>query len=102
MKGILIAVVFVSAILLGACKKEEPKSDTPPPVVQQEGKSSKVDSSIVRDKNVDVAGLDLNKDGKVYQCVMHAQVISDVAGQCPICKMDLSEVTIAEAKEALK
>jgi hypothetical protein len=33
---------------------------------------------------------------------MHAQVISDTPGQCPLCNMDLDEVTIAEAKEGLK
>jgi hypothetical protein len=102
MKSIIISVFLLSVILLGACKQEAPKSATPPPVVQKESKSDKIDSTIIRDKNVDVASLDKNKDGKVFQCSMDAQVISDVAGQCPICKMDLSEVTISEAKEALK
>jgi len=102
MKSIFISVFFLSVILFGACKQEAPKSATPPPVVQIESKSNKIDSTIIRDKNVDVASLDKNKDGKVFQCPMHAEVISDVAGQCPLCKMDLSEVTISEAKEALK
>ena len=102
MKTIFVAVFFLSVILLGACKQEAPKSTTPPPVVQKESKSDKIDSTIIRDKNVDVASLDKNKDGKVFQCPMDAQVISDTPGQCPLCKMDLSEVTIAEAKEALK
>jgi hypothetical protein len=102
MKSTFISVFFLSAILFGACKQEEPKSTTPPPVVQQESKADKIDSTIIRDKNVDVVSIDKNKDGKVFQCSMDAQVISDTPGTCPICHMDLSEVTIAEAKEALK
>jgi hypothetical protein len=102
MKSIIISVFFLSVVLLGACKQEAPKSTTPPPVVQTEVKSDKVDSTIIRSKGVDVAMIDKNKDGKVFQCPMDAQVISDTAGQCPLCKMDLEEVTIAEAKEALK
>ena len=102
MKTIFISVFFLSVVLLGACKQEAPKSTTPPPVVQKESKSDKIDSTIIRSKDVDVASLDRNKDGKVFQCPMDAEVISDIAGQCPLCKMDLSEVSISEAKEALK
>ena len=102
MKTILISVFFLSVILFGACKQQEPKKEAQAPAVQTEVKSDKADSSIVRDKGVDVASLDKNKDGKVFQCPMHAEVISDIAGQCPLCHMDLSEVTVAEAKEALK
>ena len=102
MKSIIISVFFVSAILFAACKQEEPKKESPAPVVKTEVQADKPDSSIVRAPGVDVASLDKNKDGKVYQCSMDAQVISDIAGTCPLCHMDLSEVTISEAKEALK
>jgi len=102
MKTIFISIFFLSVILLGACKQQEPKTPPPPPVVQQEVKQDKADSSIVRGPGVDVRLLDKNKDGKVYQCPMHAQVISDTPGKCPLCNMDLDEVTISEAKEALK
>ena len=102
MKTILISVFFLSVILFGACKQQEPKSTTPPPVVQQESKADKVDSTIIRSRDVDVASLDKNKDGKVFQCPMHAEVISDIAGQCPLCKMDLDEVSVAKAQENLK
>ena len=87
---------------MGACKQQEPKSTTPPPVVQTEVKTAGVDSTIIRSKGVDVASIDKNKDGKVFQCPMDAEVISDIAGNCPLCHMDLSEVTVAEAKENLK
>ena len=51
---------------------------------------------------MDVALIDKNKDGKVFECPMDAEVISDKQEPCPLCKMDLDEVTIAKAQENLK
>jgi nitrous oxide reductase accessory protein NosL len=101
MKTIIISLFAFTVILFAGCKKEEPK-DTTKPVVKTESKTAAVDSSIIRDGNVDVATLDLNKDGKVFQCPMHAEVISDKAGSCPLCKMELEEVTVQKAAENLK
>jgi hypothetical protein len=61
-----------------------------------------IDSSIIRDKNVDIASIDQNGDGKVYQCPMHLQVISDDAGNCPICKMNIKQYSVAEAQKNLE
>ena len=102
MKTIIISVFFLSAVLFAACKQEEPKKEAQTPEVKTEVQAAKVDSSIIRSKDVDVASIDKNKDGNVFQCPMDAIVISDTSGQCPLCHMDLSEVSIAEAKEALK
>lgn len=62
---------------------------------------AKVDSSIIHTGVIDVAMIDENKDGKVYQDPMDWNVISDKPGVCPICKMTLEEMTIAEAKDNL-
>ena len=102
MKTTIISVFFLSVILLGACKQEEPKKEVQAPAVQTEVKKDKADTTIIREKTMDVASIDKNKDGKVYQCPMDAAVISDKQEPCPMCGMDLDEVTIAKAKENLK
>lgn len=56
---------------------------------------------IVHDGVINVGLIDANKDGKVFQCPMDVNVISDKPGICPLCKMDLEEVTVATAKDYL-
>ncbi len=63
-------------------------------------KSDKAES-IVRKGAVDLKAIDKNKDGKVFQCPMDWNVISDKAENCPLCKMKLKEVTNDKAKENL-
>jgi len=58
-------------------------------------------SAIVHEGMIDLMMIDENKDGKVYQDPMDWNVISDVAGKCPLCKMELQEVTLQEAKDNL-
>ncbi|MBK9097416.1 MAG: hypothetical protein IPM14_04675 [bacterium] len=62
---------------------------------------TKIDSSIIRTGEIDLISLDENKDAKVFQDPMDWNVISDQAGICPLCKMELKEVTLKEAKENL-
>ncbi len=57
--------------------------------------------SIVRTGVIDVASIDKNKDGKVFQDIMDWNVISDKPGRCPICNMKLREYSIEEAKQNL-
>jgi Cu(I)/Ag(I) efflux system membrane fusion protein len=61
----------------------------------------KGEKNILREKNVKVSSLDINKDGKVFQCPMDFEVISDKPDVCPICSMDLEEFSIAEAQKNL-
>jgi hypothetical protein len=56
------------------------------------------DESIVREGVIDLAAIDEDGDGKVYQDQMCWNVISDKAGDCPQCGMKLKEVSIEEAK----
>lgn len=59
------------------------------------------DSSLVRKGMIDLKSIDKNSDGKVYQCPMEANVLSDEKGECPLCGMDIKEVTVEKAKEKL-
>jgi rubrerythrin len=71
------------------------------PKLEKKVAETKVES-IVREGRVNFKKIDANKDGKVFQCEMDKNVISDVPGKCPICGMTLKEVTIKEAKANLK
>lgn len=64
-----------------------------------EGEHAMLDSSIIRDRDVDVASLDKNGDGNVYQCPMDYDVISDEHGTCPKCGMKLEEVSAEKAQQ---
>ncbi len=58
-------------------------------------------NSIVHEGEIDLQSIDKNKDGKVFQDQMDFNVISDKAGECPLCGMKLKEVTLEKAKEDL-
>lgn len=59
------------------------------------------EQSILREGEIDLSAIDKNKDGKVFQDVMDWNVISDEAGECPLCGMKLKEVSLEKAKENL-
>jgi hypothetical protein len=58
--------------------------------------------SIVQEGIIDLAAIDENGDGKVYQDQMCWNVISDESGECPQCGMKLKEVSIEKAKKNLE
>ena len=67
--------------------------------VHHQMKSLETDeSSIVREGEIDLAAIDKNKDGKVFQDQMDWNVISDEPGECPLCGMKLKECTLKNAK----
>ena len=59
------------------------------------------ENSIVREGEINLAAIDENKDGKVFQDQMCWNVLSDEAGECPQCGMILKEVSLEKAKENL-
>ena len=59
-------------------------------------------SSIVHEGTIDLASIDENGDGKVYQDQMCWNVVSDEAGDCPQCGMKLKEVSLEDAKKNLE
>jgi hypothetical protein len=56
----------------------------------------------VRAQPIHLASLDADKDGKLYQCEMDFDVISDTPGDCPKCDMKLTHVTLDEARANAK
>jgi hypothetical protein len=95
MKIIKILPLFIFAIILTGCgngsKEEHPQERT-----------RDVNSELIREEGTNVAALDENNDGMVYQCPMDYQVISDDFASCPVCKMDLEEYSIADAQKNLE
>lgn len=58
-------------------------------------------SSIVHEDAIDVEAIDKNNDGKLWECPMDWNVISDDSGRCPLCNMKLKEYSIEEVKTNL-
>jgi Cu(I)/Ag(I) efflux system membrane fusion protein/cobalt-zinc-cadmium efflux system membrane fusion protein len=58
-------------------------------------------SAVVHEGVIDVESIDENKDGKLLECPMDWNVISDEDGRCPLCNMYLKEYTIEEVKTNL-
>jgi len=61
-----------------------------------------MEANIVHKGAIEVAKIDMNKDGKVYQDMMDWNVISDTPGDCPLCGMKLKEVTLDQAEKNLE
>jgi len=91
--SLIIFAFFGLALVAGCSKSGEDEGQNIP--------QRKIDSTNVHPANIDVASLDKNGDGKVFQCPMDWQVISDSAGTCPICMMDLESYSVAEAQKNL-
>ncbi len=70
--------------------------------MKMEKQKSEATTSIVHEGVIDLKTIDKNKDGKVFECPMDWNVISDSAGKCPECKMKLKEVSLTDAKKNLK
>ncbi len=99
MKIIEVLFVLVFTITLISCsQKEEAKKVAE--VTEQA--TEKVETELVRKGTIDVEAIDHNQDGKVHECPMDWNVLSDEASSCPTCGMDLKEYTIADVKRNLK
>ena len=93
---IILIFIFSSTAFFVGCgekKTEQKKSEQP--------KTEKKESIVREDEIIDLAAIDTNKDGMVFECPMDWNVIDDKPNSCPTCGMDLEEYTIAQAKENL-
>ncbi|MGE5399467.1 MAG: heavy metal-binding domain-containing protein [Ignavibacteriales bacterium] len=101
------SVLVISVLFITGCggKREETQNNTQKQdthQVQANNNTSLSANTIVREGEIDVKAIDKNNDGKVFECSMDYNVISDTKGSCPKCGMDLDEVTIDKARENLK
>lgn len=95
---------------------QEVRSDTKDEQIKTESEKRKIEDvepkmetekhdhsdSIVHKGVIDVESIDKNKDGKLWECPMDWNVISDKSGRCPLCNMKLKEFTIGEVKTNLE
>ena len=78
-------------------KNEQPKVEEEKPKMEMDGEHDH-SSSIVHEGVIDVESIDKNMDGKLWECPMDWNVISDDSGRCPVCNMKLKEYTIEDIK----
>ncbi len=94
----LILIIAVYGLLISGCESEQ-KHDK---MEQQTQAGQKMpDSTVIRSEGFEVASIDRNQDGNVFQCPMDYEVISDESGNCPVCKMKLEEYSIKDAQSNL-
>lgn len=60
-----------------------------------------VESSLIRTGVIDVKSIDINQDGKLFQCPMDWNIIGDEYQRCPSCEMKMKEYSIEEVKKNL-
>ena len=91
--GILASGIIVLSIFT-SCNQD----NKPPDHGSMNMEKEQSNSAIVHEGMIDLKMIDGNKDGMLYQDMMDWNVISDEPGKCPICKMNLKEVSIETAK----
>ncbi|MCU7496768.1 MAG: hypothetical protein HF314_10560 [Ignavibacteria bacterium] len=104
--ALFLALGLITAAGCGEKKNKQqqtPATTTQAPRrdVQANNNTSLSANTIVREGEIDLKGIDENKDGKVFQCQMDYNVISDYKGSCPKCGMNLDEVPLDKAKKSL-
>ncbi|GEM_PF-853904 len=109
MRNIILTFLFlIISLFLFSCSNKEKvpqnktmqKMDTR--MQEQPNKMKDVQSEMIRKGEIDVASIDKNGDGKVFECPMDWNVISDQPGECPVCGMHLKEFSIAETESNLE
>ncbi len=93
---ILMAAVLLTGITLPACNRSQDDRSKANANIE----TTPADS-IVRAGVIDLKKIDADNDGIIYQCPMHANVLADKEEKCPLCKMKLTEMTLAKAKDDL-
>lgn len=92
MKKILILIVAIFTFAFCAEQKQE---------APKEKEAETVKENMVREGEIKLASLDVNEDGKLWECPMDWNVIDDNAGNCTVCGMKLKEYTLEQTQANL-
>jgi hypothetical protein len=100
-KCFITAFVFTFLFLLsGILSAQDSSKSTDSPAMKM-NKSMNMENgrmeTAVNPEEIDLKAIDQNRDGKVYQCPMDFDVISDKPGKDPKCGMELEEVSVEKA-----
>ncbi len=75
---------------------EKAREEMKAPIQEHSTEMKNSTSELIHEGEINVASIDKNKDGKVFECPMDWNVISDEKGDCPLCGMHLKEFTLEE------
>ena len=104
-KSLLITIFLMAAFTISCSeqKKEEvtEKMEMNKDKTKSEHSIGEATSELVREGVIDVVSLDKNNDGKIYECPMDWNVLSDAHGDCPVCGMNLKEYSLKDIKTNL-
>lgn len=102
---VLIAFTLLAVISISCSEQKEEVSEKMEMKAEKQMSEHSIGeaptSDLVRLGTIDVESLDLNKDGKIYECPMDWNVLNDTHGDCPVCGMDMKEYSLEDIKANL-
>ena len=106
MKTVIINIVLVIVVVaFTSCNDKKVEKSNQHEMKNEmnmtEHQSESGDLELIRKGVIDLASIDENKDDSLYECPMDWDVLSDNAGDCPSCGMQLKKISIAEVKSNL-
>ena len=105
LKSILFSI-FILALVSIACSEQKQEEVSEKMEMQKDKAMSEhsigeATSELVREGTIDVASIDENNDGKIFECPMDWNVLDDKSGDCPVCGMHLKEYSLEDIKTNL-
>ena len=92
----IIELAFAGTVFFTACNNDKSSTATTP--------SADTSSVMATDTSTvtSTETKDQLADNETYTCTMHNEVMSDHAGKCPKCEMDLVKQTMTDEQKKLK
>ena len=101
---VLIAFTLLAVISISCSEQKEEvseKMEMKADKQMSEHSIGEVKSELVREGVIDVTSIDINNDGKIYECPMDWNVLADEYHDCPVCGMKMKEYSLADIKTNL-